>query len=303
MKIVVAGGTGLVGKAIVNCLLGARHDVVVLCRNAAAARKSINASARLDVWDGKTPGPWCQTIDGADAVLNFAGESIGAKRWSPARKRIILHSRLDPTKALVEAIRNAVQKPSVLINASAVGYYGNVEEEEVTESRPQGEGFLADVCGQWEREANVAETLGVRVITTRSGVVLAKDAPALQKMMLPFKFFVGGPVGSGRQWFSWIHIDDLTALVSFALTNGNLSGPVNVVAPESVTMRQVSSALGKAMQRPSWAPAPSFVLRILLGEMSEIVLNGQKVVPAKIMQSGFSFRFPNLAGALADVAK
>ena len=301
MKIIVAGGTGLVGKALVNRLIEAKHDVVVLCRDLNRARTSVNPAARLERWDGKNMGLWDAQVDGADAILNFAGESIGAKRWAQARKRVILSSRLDPTRALVEAMRKASRKPRVFVSASAVGYYGEVEEEEVNESRPKGTGFLADVCGQWEQEAGVAETLGVRVVMSRSGVVMGKGAPALQKMMMPFKLFVGGTVGSGRQWFPWVHIDDLTSTVLFSLTSGNLSGAVNVVAPECVRMKRVCAALGKAMGRPSWAPAPSFMLRIILGEMSEIVLTGQKVIPTKLLESGFKFRFANLAEALADV--
>ncbi len=301
MKIIVAGGTGLVGKALVNRLIEAKHDVVVLCRDVGAARASVNPSARLEKWDGKNMGLWDAQVDGADAILNFAGESIGSKRWSQGRKRVILSSRLDPTRALVEAIRKASRKPRVLVNASAVGYYGEVGDEEVNESRPKGNGFLAEVCDQWEREAMAAETLGVRIVMTRSGVVMGKGAPALQKMMMPFRLFAGGTIGSGRQWFPWVHIDDLTSTVLFSLTNGNLSGAVNVVAPEYVRMKHVCAALGKAMGRPSWAPVPSFMLRMILGEMSEIVLTGQKVAPVKLLESGFRFRFANLEGAFDDV--
>ena len=301
VKIIVAGGTGLVGKALVNRLIETKHDVVVLCRNVDAAQASVNPSARMEKWDGRNMGLWDEQIDGAEAVLNFAGESIGARRWSRARKRVILESRLDPTKALVEAIRKASRKPRVLVNASAVGYYGEVEDGDVNESHPNGKGFLAGVCSMWELEARAAETLGVRVVLTRSGVVLGKGAPSLQKMMLPFKLFAGGTVGSGRQWFPWVHLDDLISAVLFALTNGNLSGAVNVVAPECVRMKQFCSTLGRTMRRPSWAPVPSFMLRMILGEMSEIVLTGQKVIPTKLMESGFGFRFPRLAEALHSV--
>jgi hypothetical protein len=297
---VVAGGTGFVGKALVTRLAEGEHSVVVLTRHPDKPRLPGKRTVQLVWWDGKTVGPWASHVDGADAVLNFAGESIG-ERWTARRKSLILDSRVNATRAIVEAIRSARKKPQVLINASAVGYYGAVDDEEVSESRTKGEGFLADVCDKWEQEARAAESLDVRVVMTRSGVVLGKGGGALERMLLPFKLFAGGPIGSGRQWFPWIHRDDLIAIVMHALTDRRLSGPVNVVAPECVTMRQFCTALGKAMHRPSWAPAPAFAFRILLGEMSSMILTGQRVVPEKLLKSGYEFRFPSLAQALEDV--
>jgi len=302
VRIVVAGGTGFVGKALVTRLAEEEHSAVVLTRHPDKPRLPGKRTVQLVWWDGRTVGPWASHIDGADAVLNFAGESIG-ERWTARRKSLILDSRLNATRAIVEAIRAARKRPHVLVNASAVGYYGEVVSEEVPESRPKGDGFLADVCDKWEREARAAESLGVRVVMTRTGVVLGKDGGALPRMMLPFKLFAGGPIGSGRQWFPWVHRDDLVGILTSALMNRTLSGPVNVVAPECVTMKQFCTALGKAMHRPSWAPTPAFALRALLGEMSSMILTGQKVVPTKLLQSGYAFRFPTVAQALDDVFK
>jgi uncharacterized protein (TIGR01777 family) len=212
-----------------------------------------------------------------------------------------MFSRVDATRALVYAIHHAQKKPSVLVNGSAVGYYGDVPNGEVTESHKKGEGFLSNVCEKWEEAALLAQTYGVRVVLLRTGVVLGDDGGALQRLALPFKFFVGGWVGSGNQWFPWIHRDDVVNIILHAIHTDHVSGPVNGAAPESLTMRQFCEALGKAMRRPSWAPAPGFVLRVALGEMSTMLLTGQRAVPMKLIASGFKFKFPNVDGALADI--
>ena len=301
MKIVVAGGTGLIGSALVRGLRDAHHSIVVLTRDPDRRIPTTDRSFTFNRWDGKTAGAWHDCIDGADAVFNFSGESLAARRWTDAQKERLLNSRLEATRAIVNAIERAKRKPGVLVNASAVGYYGDVEEGEVTESRGAGNGFLADLCRKWEDVARAAGSSGVRVVTPRLGVVLAGQGSALQKMLLPFKLFAGGPLGSGRQWFPWIHIDDVVSAAIFILSNLELSGAVNMAAPESVTMKQFCSAIGKTLHRPSWAPVPAFVLRIALGEMSQMLLTGQRVVPSKLRQSGYSFRFPNLSAALAAV--
>jgi hypothetical protein len=299
MKIVVAGGTGLIGSALVKGLRGARHSIVVLTRDPDKMISNSDMSVTFDRWDGKTVGGWQDRIDGADAVFNFSGESLAARRWTRVQKERLLNSRLEATQAIVQAIERAKRKPGALVNVSAVGYYGDVEEGEVTEARGPGNGFLADLCRKWEEAAHAAGSFGVRVVTPRLGVVLAGHGSALQQMILPFKLFAGGPLGSGRQWFPWIHIDDVVSVALFVLDNVQLSGAVNVAAPESVTMKQFCSALGKTLHRPSWTPVPAIALRIALGEMSQMLLTGQRVVPAKLMQSGYSFRFPNLDAALA----
>lgn len=301
MKIIVTGGTGFIGKRLVETLAAARHNVILLTRNPASIDMSAHRSVQLRVWDGKTLGAWASDVDGADAVMNFAGESIGAKRWTSTQKGKILNSRVDATRAIIGAIRQAKKKPSVLVNASAVGYYGPVESDEVTENHPCGKGFLADVCMRWEQEARAAEQLRVRVVILRQGVVVDEGGGALDRMALPFKMFVGGPVGSGKQWFPWVHRDDVVNIALFALENQKLAGAVNVAAPESVTMKQFCDALGRAMHRPSWAPVPGIVLKIALGEMSGMLLTGQQVVPSKLLHIGYNFRFPKLDRALTDI--
>ncbi len=303
MNIVVAGGTGFIGRELVRRLLESHHEVVVLTRDIVAAQKRIHQSARLQVWDGRTAGDWWSDVSGSDAVINLCGELLAGGRWTEQRKKALLKSRIEPTLAIVEAVRAASVKPRVLVNGSAVGYYGAVDEGEVTEAHSRGVGFLADLCELWEQAARKAESSGVRVVLPRSGVVLGDDGGALERMVLPFKLFVGGPIGSGKQWFPWVHRDDLVGAISFALEDPSLAGAVNVVAPESVTMGQFCSAVGAVLGRPSWAPVPPFVLRIVLGELAEMLLTGQRVVPSVLMNAGYTFRYPRLISALSSILR
>ena len=297
MRIVMTGGTGFVGEGLVPELLRAGHEVVLLSRGPV---RRVPEGVTMLQWDGEHGGEWERAVDGADAVVNFAGESIG-HRWTSARKQRIRASRQNATCAIVEAIRKARQKPSVLVNASAVGYYGNIDEGEVTETFPPGKDFLAETCHLWETAALGARESGVRVVLLRTGVVLGKGGDALHRMMLPFRFFVGGTIGSGRQWFPWVHRDDLVRAVLFVIGTPALSGPVNVTSPAVVRMRDFCSDLGKAMHRPSWAPAPAFMLRMILGEMSAMILGGQCVVPTALLGHGFTFTHADLREALQDV--
>ena len=301
MKIILTGGTGFVGKALIPHLVEAGHRVVLLTRHSGKMTWMNKRFVTEAHWDGKHLGDWAKEIDGADAVINLAGESIAAKRWAVAHKKHILDSRVNATKAIVDAIRQANQKPSVLINASAVGFYGNVENGDVTESSPKGTGFLSDTCDAWEKEARAAESLGVRVVILRLGVVLGEGGGALSKMIPPFKMFIGGPLGSGRQWFPWVHREDVAGVINFSLTHLKLSGPVNVTVPDPVNMKQFCTELGKAMHRPSWAPVPAFVLKLMLGEMSEMLLTGQKAVPKKLGECGYLFHYSSLEEALKGV--
>ena len=301
MKIVLTGGSGFIGKRLIQKLATARYDVVLLTRNVADVHMEAWPSVAVKQWDGKSCGSWATEVDGADAIINLAGESIAGKRWSPLQKEKILKSRIDATRAVVDAIRRSKRKPSVLISGSAVGYYGAVEKDPVPETYKRGNGFLPVVCESWESEARKAEALGVRVVMLRSGIVLGGEGGALEKMALPYKFFVGAPLGTGRQWFPWIHRDDAVAIMLYALDNANLAGPVNVAAPEAVTMKQFCDQLGKALHRPSWPAVPGFIIRLALGEMATMLLTGQRIVPAKLLDAGFAFRFSKLDGALGDI--
>jgi uncharacterized protein (TIGR01777 family) len=303
MKILLAGGTGFIGSALLKRLADEKESVILLTRRPEAAQALSMPSVEVEEWDGKTTGTWARRVEEVDGVMNLSGESIGAKRWTAVRKDLILRSRLESTRAIVSAISLARKKPKVLINASAVGYYGAVERGEVDESFPRGRDFLADTCGQWENEALRAEAFGVRVVLIRTGIVLDKNAGALKKFLLPFRLFVGGPLGSGRQWFPWIHLDDVVGAILFALRSGALSGPVNLAAPQPVTMREFCSALAKVLRRPSWAPVPPLILRIVLGEMAGMVLTGQCVVPRKLQEAGYNFRYPRLDEALASILR
>ncbi|MCX6143601.1 MAG: TIGR01777 family oxidoreductase [Ignavibacteriales bacterium] len=301
MKIVIAGATGLIGKLLTKTLLNSGHSVVVLTRNAELPTTSSQPLLHFDHWDGKGEGSWHCHIDHADAVVNLAGESLGANRWTKSRKRALISSRVDPTASIVNAMKAATAKPRVFVNASAVGYYGPVEEGDVTEDNQAGDDFTSTLCVEWEQAALGAMAFGVRVVLLRSGIVLDPRGGALQKMLLPFRLFAGGPLGSGDQWLPWIHREDEVRAICFSLENERVSGPVNLASPESVTMRDFCVALGKTLRRPSGLRVPTFVLRALLGEMADIVLTGQRVVPKKLLQEGFKFRFPDLKDALENL--
>lgn len=303
MKIVITGGTGFVGRALLARLAQENHDVVVLTRTPERLVQELPGRFMAVRWDGKTSGPWAAHVDGAHAIINFAGEPIDAHRWTTAQKERIIASRVDAAGALREAIDRATNKPSVVVNAAAVGFYGPVEEGDVREDAPPGQGFLAETCVRWEHAALQIGSAGPRVVILRCGVVLGSGGGALQKMLLPFKLFVGGSLGTGSQWFPWVHRDDLVNIILFVIGRTDAHGPVNVVAPETVTMKTFCTALGKALHRPSWAPVPGLVLRVALGEMAGMVLTGQRVVPAKLRQLGFTFRFPTLATALIDILR
>jgi len=302
MKVVVSGGSGFIGQALVNRLFADKHDVIILTRNPAKESRS-ESTVRKVQWDGKTVGAWVSDLDGVDAVVNFAGESLAAKRWTRAQKAILLSSRFDATRALVDAMAKVRPTPSVLVNASAVGFYGHVDAAGVTEDSPRGNDFLAELTAEWESEANRAKEFGVRVVTPRFGLVLDGAAGALPRLVLPFKLFVGGWLGSGRQWFPWIHLADVVSAMMLAITNKQIVGALNLTAPESVTNKEFCKVLGSVLHRPCWAPAPEPILRIALGEMAEMLLTGQRAIPNKLLQSGFEFRYPTVRQALEEIFK
>ena len=299
MKIIVAGGTGFLGRPLVEALAADRHEMVVLTRNGAATPPG---GARAVHWlPNGDAGPWAAELNGAGAIVNLAGESIAARRWSAEHKRRILDSRVNATHSLVGAIGTAAAPPSVFVSGSAVGYYG-LGDEIVTETTPAGSDFLARVCAQWEAEANRASSPQTRVVCIRTGLVLEKDGGALPQMLPPFKLGAGGPVGSGRQYWPWIHRADWIGLVRWTLQTAAASGPINATAPNPVTNREFARALGRALHRPAFMPAPAFALRLMLGEMADaLLLSGQRAVPAKAQRLGFTFGYTDVETALRSI--
>jgi uncharacterized protein (TIGR01777 family) len=303
MKAVLAGGSGFVGGALIDALLGRGDTVVLLTRDPADAHRRWDAKVDARLWNGRDPGPWVMAVDGADAVINLAGESVAGGRWTPERKLALIKSRVDSTRAVIGAIEAAKERPLVLVNASAVGYYGIRPQGESPEEAPRGTDFLAALCGQWERDAREADKLGTRTVMTRFGVVLGAKGGALAKMLTPFKLGLGGPLGDGRQPFPWVHLDDAVGAILFAVDDAKLTGPVNVTAPEAATNAGFTKALGRALRRPAFLPAPAFAVRLALGEMSSLLLGGQNAPPRKLLERGYEFRRPSLDGALASLLK
>jgi uncharacterized protein (TIGR01777 family) len=292
MQVVIAGGTGLLGGTLGADLQRDGHTVTVLTRR---PRHSTHIE-----WNPEQPAAhWTHVVGAADVVVNLAGEVIAPRRWTAARKTAIRESRLRATRALADAIRASARKPAFL-SASGIGIYGPRGEEVVTEETPPGVDFLARLAVDWEREAMTVAPL-TRVILLRTGVVLAREGGALRQMALPFRFFAGGPVGSGRQGVSWIHIDDWVAMARWAIETPRVAGPLNFTAPAPVSNAEFARTLGRVLGRPAIMPAPAFAVRLAFGEMSSVVLTGQRVLPVKAQSLGFTFRFPDLEGALRDI--
>jgi len=304
MKVVIAGGTGLIGTALTSALARAGHQVVVLTRRPPAEVRGLPAGARAARWSGGEPvAGWSAALGGANAVVNLAGASIGRWPWSAARRRELLDSRLRATSALVAAIASlpGPERPGTLLNASGVDYYGERGDEAVDEaSPPTGGVFLAGVCERWEAAAREAEPLGVRVVRLRTGLVLAREAIALRLMALPFRLFGGGRTGDGRQWVSWVHLADVVGLYELALRDAELAGPLNVVAPEPARNADLAAAIGRVLHRPVWLPAPAPLLRLPLGQMADLLLVGHRVRPAVARERGYEFTYPALEPALAE---
>jgi uncharacterized protein len=300
MRIVIAGGSGFLGRPLSARLAHDGYDVVVLTRGAKRSQAPVGSTV---AWtpDGGT-GPWAAAVDGAHAVVNLAGESIAGTRWTAEHKARVLESRVQATRSLATAMRNAAAPPAVFVSGSAVGYYGPHADEPLAENAAAGSDFLAGVCVAWEAEAMRAASASTRVVCLRTGIVLEKDGGALPEMLPPFKIGAGGPVGSGRQYWPWIHRDDWVSLVSWTIGASSVSGPVNATAPNPVTNAEFARALGRAMHRPAFMPAPAFALRLLLGEMADaLLLSGQRAVPAKATSAGFTFKYPQVDDALRAI--
>ncbi|MEG4072199.1 TIGR01777 family oxidoreductase [Microcoleus sp. Pol14C2] len=304
MKVAIAGATGFVGSRLVEKLQAAGHQVVVLSRDAAKAGRVFPASAypNLEVvaYTPAESGDWQKSIAGCDAVVNLAGVPIAEERWTEARQQAILDSRRLTTAKLVEAIVNANPRPSVFVSASAIGYYGTSESAEFDETSLAGNDFLAAVCKDWEAAAQPAKNAGTRLAILRLGIVLGMGG-ALAKMLPAFKLFAGGPIGTGKQWFSWVHREDVVDLILYALQNPQVEGVLNATAPNPVRMNELCQTLGEVLKRPSWLPVPSFALEMLLGDGAKVVLEGQKVLPKQTLASGFQYQYPTLKLALEEI--
>lgn len=296
MRIGVTGATGMIGRKLVSALRARGDAVTVFSRDPLRARATLGEVAALPLT--ALDGPTFSTLD---AVINLAGESVAAKRWTPAHKDAVRRSRVEVTRAVVDAIAAASPRPAVLVNASAVGFYGPCGDEEIPEDAAPGSDFLAEVCVAWEREAERAEPLGTRVIRLRVGLVLGEAGGVLEKMIPAFQLFAGGPLGDGRQWVPWVHLDDVVGLIAFALDTPAITGALNATAPTPARFRDFAAALGAVLGRPSWLPVPGFALRLVVGEMAEAALTGQRAVPRKALAGGFRFAHPELREALRAV--
>jgi uncharacterized protein (TIGR01777 family) len=304
MKIAITGATGFVGRALVQRLSAKGDQLVLFTRDRARAARCFPPEAFPEVsiigYQPTVAGDWQAAIAGCDAVVNLAGAGIADGRWTEARKQEILDSRQGGTRRIVEAIAAANPRPSVLINSSAIGFYGASETETFTEASSAGKGFLAEVCQSWEAEARAVTVHDTRLVILRTGIVLGNGG-ALGKMLPAFRAFAGGPLGSGQQWFSWIHLVDLVSLIEQAINNTQFSGTYNATAPNPVRMKEFCQVLGDVLQRPSWLPVPAFALDLLLGEAAQVVLEGQRVLPDRTQQEGFEFRYPFLRPALEAI--
>lgn len=297
MKIVLAGCTGFIGKPLTQYFVDKGNEVISLVRKNVS---DLPQQVKQVLWDGKNQGEWSKELDGADAVVNLSGAGIADKKWTSERKKLLVSSRVESTTAIKMAIQNAVQKPKVWVNASAVGYYGNLPEGIATEATPAGKDFLADTCKMWEEATQGAEKL-TRLVIIRIGVVLEKDGGALPKMAMPFKMFVGGRTGSGKQGFPWIHRDDIIGLIDFAIKNEKVSGVMNATGPELLNNKEFCKVLASVLKRPNLFPVPAFVLKTMFGEMSAVLLEGQLVKPLRAQEYGYTFKYSTAENALKSI--
>ena len=304
MKVLISGGSGFIGSHLVASLAGDGHDVVVLTRR--PETKTLPSGVRYVTWDARSAsGDWVKELSGAQAVVNLAGASIGTWPWTKRRMIELISSRVSPTTALVQALERtpAMLRPPVLVSASGIDYYGDRGDEVITEESGPGDSFLAQLGQQWESAAQKAEPLGVRVVRIRTSMVFGPEAYAFRLLTLPFRFFVGGPLGNGRQWFTWIHVDDIVGLYRLALEDRRVSGPLNGVAPDIRRQRDLAKEIGRVLHRPALIPVPSFVLRLVLGKEAQLLLHGRHAEPAKALGYGYRFRVGGLHEALEETLR
>jgi uncharacterized protein (TIGR01777 family) len=299
MKILISGSTGLVASALIPILQSKNHEIYKLVRKIGNQTNEI-------LWDAEKGFSEQNEgkLNGFDAVINLAGDNVASERWTPEKKRRIRNSRVLGTRHLVEALRKQQSKPKIFISASAIGFYGNRGDEILTEDSQKGEGFFPEVCTEWEAEALKAKDFGARVVLLRIGIVLAKEGGALKKMLLPFQLGLGGVVGSGKQWMSWIALEDLVRIIVFVLENNSVEDAINCTAPNPVTNYEFTKTLGKVLSRPTILPIPSLAIKFLFGEMGEtLLLEGNRVLPKRLQDLGFEFHFSNLEDALRGILK
>jgi uncharacterized protein (TIGR01777 family) len=300
--VVITGCSGFIGSAMAQFFIEKQWQVKGLMRSTVSTQKPGKKQIVPILWDGRTLNGWEKELEGAAALINLAGENIGSGRWTAKKKERILSSRLKSTQALIKALEHVQEPPAVLVQASAVGYYGSRQDEELDEHSEPGQGFLAEVVKQWEDSSANLEQLNIRRIITRFGMVLDKNRGVLKQMSLPFKLFVGGPVGSGNQWMSWVHIEDLVRAVEFLLSQPECSGTYNITSPNPVRNKHFAHSLGQVMHRPSFFTVPGFVLKTLFGQMAEeLLLAGQQVLPSRLLNAGFEFKYPEIESALNNL--
>jgi uncharacterized protein (TIGR01777 family) len=301
MRVIITGGSGLIGQALGKELSQHGYTVVVLSRSPETSQGSLPDSIRIVRWDGKTARGWEDLANEAKAIVNLAGANISSGRWTDAKKRLIVQSRVDAGNAVTQAVENASTKPEVVVQSSAVGYYGPHGDDPVTEASPAGQDFLASVCVRWEASSAGVEKAGVRRVVVRTGVVLSSRGGALPLMALPYRLFIGGPIGSGRQWFPWISLADEVGAIRFLIENPAASGVFNFSAPNPLTNHDFGKVLGKVLRRPSYFPLPAFLLNLIFREMSTILLDGQRQIPERLLNLGYSFRFQQAEQVLREI--
>jgi uncharacterized protein len=302
-NVIITGATGFIGKRVVKRLYENNFNITIFTRGVDKGKAIFPYIEKIVEWDYKKPSLWEEHLKDKDAVIHLAGANISGKRWTPHYKKLIRESRIVSTRNLVKAMASSSSKPPVFISASGAGYYGDSGETEISENATAGTDFLAGIVKDWEHEAEAAQKHGIRTVTMRTGIVLSSEDGALKKMLLPFRFFVGGALGSGTQWFPWVHIDDVVEAYLFSLQNNNISGSVNVTAPQPVRMNEFAKAIGAVMKRPSFFKVPLWVLRIAVGEIADYLLYSQRLLPKKLLDQGFKFKYSEVKGALADLLK
>ena len=302
-NVIITGATGSIGQRLAAALTARGDEVTVFTRNPETAKKKIVNASKYVKWEYENVGAWMHALHGCDVVVHLAGANLGAKRWNEEYKKLAYDSRIISTRNLFEAIKQVEKKPKTFICSSAVGIYGNRYDELLDEKSSLGNDFMAKICKDWEKEAENVEQFGVRRVSIRTGLVMQKDEGVLKKMLLPFKLFIGGPLGNGRQWFPWIHIDDIVGIYLHVIDNENVSAAINGASPGIVTMKDFAKTLGKVLRRPSLFPVPKLAMKIAAGEIADFAVMSQRISVDKILHAGYKFRFEKLEEALRDLLK